>query len=58
LDKAYGIASRAGLHCAPLAHETLGTLRSGVVRLSVGCFNTQEEMDRTIEALEEISRSL
>lgn len=55
LDKNYGIATRAGLHCAPLAHETLGTIKTGVVRFSVGCFNTAEEIDLTIKALTEIS---
>ena len=55
LDKAYKIASRAGLHCAPLAHETLGTSKRGIVRLSVGCFNTLEEIDFTITALREIA---
>ncbi|MCX7923445.1 MAG: aminotransferase class V-fold PLP-dependent enzyme [Clostridia bacterium] len=58
LDKAYGIATRAGLHCAPLAHERLGTLKTGIVRLSVGCFNTLEEIDLTIKAFNEIVSSL
>jgi len=58
LDKAYHIATRAGLHCAPLAHETLETLKTGIVRLSVGYFNTIEEMDQTVVALREISESL
>lgn len=58
LDKAYGIATRAGLHCAPLAHKTLGTLKGGAVRVSVGCFNTREEIDTLINALKEISDSL
>lgn len=54
LDKQYGIATRAGLHCAPLAHRTLGTEMQGIVRFSIGCFNTCEEIDRTIEAIREI----
>jgi len=58
LDRIYGIASRSGLHCAPLAHETIGTKATGTVRLSVGCFNTIEEIDTTIEALREISQGL
>lgn len=58
LDKAYGIASRAGLHCAPLAHQTLGTLQYGAVRISVGCFNTKDEIDILLNALKEISDSL
>lgn len=55
LDKEYGIATRAGLHCAPLAHRRLGTEKTGVVRMSVGCFNTAEEIDRTVKAVAEIS---
>lgn len=55
LDKIYHIAVRAGLHCAPQAHETLGTVNTGIVRLSVGCFNTLEEIDLTLNALREIS---
>lgn len=58
LDKVYKIASRAGLHCAPLAHETLGTQKSGIVRLSIGCFNTIEEVDSVLSALNEISSNL
>lgn len=58
LDKAFQIASRAGLHCAPLAHETLGTLTKGIVRLSVGCFNTIDEIDFTINSLKEIADDL
>ena len=39
-----GIAVRAGLHCAPLAHESAGTLESGTVRVSFSVFNTQQEI--------------
>ena len=43
-----GIAVRAGLHCAPLAHRTAGTLEEGTVRVSVSDFNTTAEMERMI----------
>ena len=56
LDKDYGIATRAGLHCAPCAHKTLGTGKTGIVRFSVGCFNTIEEIDITIDAVQQISK--
>ena len=56
LDREFSIATRAGLHCAPLAHKALGTLRKGVVRFSVGCFNTINEIDTTIDALKNISK--
>lgn len=55
LDKKYRIATRAGLHCAPLAHKTLNTLKTGVVRLSLGCFNTVNEIDLTIDAIRKIA---
>lgn len=44
LDHGFDIAVRAGLHCAPLAHCTLGTLPGGTVRLSPGWFTTSEEI--------------
>lgn len=55
LDKQYNIATRAGIHCAPYAHSTLGTLDRGIVRLSVGCFNTPEEIEYTLHALRNIT---
>ncbi|MCD8241465.1 MAG: aminotransferase class V-fold PLP-dependent enzyme [Lachnospiraceae bacterium] len=54
LDADYGICARAGMHCAPLAHETLGTKALGAVRLSPGYFNTREDVERVLAALEEI----
>jgi cysteine desulfurase/selenocysteine lyase len=57
LDKEYGIEARAGLHCAPSAHRRLGTMKRGIVRLSVGCFNNMEEIDYTIESIIRISKS-
>ncbi|MBR2010822.1 MAG: aminotransferase class V-fold PLP-dependent enzyme [Clostridia bacterium] len=44
LDKS-GICTRAGLHCAPLAHQALGTPPGGAVRLGFGAFNTSAEVD-------------
>lgn len=43
---AQGAAVRAGLHCAPLAHRTAGTLETGTVRVSMSVFNTPQEVDR------------
>ena len=43
---AQGAAVRAGLHCAPLAHRTAGTLETGTIRLSMSAFNTPCEMER------------
>ena len=50
----YGIAVRAGAHCAPLMHKTLGTEQQGAVRFSFSCFNTEEEVDTVIQALKEL----
>lgn len=55
LDKA-GFAVRAGLHCSPLAHRTVGTIRRGTVRASVSAFNTAGEIDAFLAAVEHIAR--
>ena len=57
LDEVYGVMSRPGLHCAPLAHKTIGTFPMGTVRLSLGYLNREEEVDYTIECLEKIAMS-
>lgn len=49
-----GICVRAGLHCAPDAHRSIGTLPLGAVRLSFGMFNTRDEVERFAKALREI----
>lgn len=51
-----GIAVRAGLHCAPLAHNTAGTEEQGTVRASVSDFNTAREIDRFLAAVADIGR--
>jgi cysteine desulfurase family protein len=56
LDADFGIATRVGLHCAPLAHQRLGTGRAGGVRFSVGPFNTAEQIDETVEAIKKIAQ--
>ena len=57
LDSEYNIATRSGIHCAPLAHKTLGTLEQGAVRFSIGYFNTKEEIDKAVAALKEIAKN-
>lgn len=49
-----GIAIRYGLHCAPAAHEALGTVKTGTIRFSFGYFNTKEEIDEVAKILEEL----
>jgi selenocysteine lyase/cysteine desulfurase len=51
LDKRFGIAARAGLHCAPWAHRTVGTLDTGALRLGVGYGNTSDDIDAALTAL-------
>lgn len=49
-----GIAVRAGLHCAPLAHKQINTLGTGTVRISPSVFNSYDEIDRLIIILKDI----
>lgn len=56
LDREYGICTRPGFHCAPMAHSTLRTEKSGAVRFSVGCFNTKADIIDSITAIEKLSR--
>lgn len=61
LDHGFDIAVRAGLHCAPLAHRTLGTFPGGTVRLSPGWFTTSEEIaffsDAVVQCIGKIRKS-
>lgn len=52
----YEIATRAGAHCAPLLHRALGTEKQGAVRFSFSWFNTEEEVDRAVEAIADYER--
>ncbi|WP_300409182.1 aminotransferase class V-fold PLP-dependent enzyme [Lagierella sp.] len=58
LDQDYGIATRAGFHCAPLAHKSIGTEKKGAVRFSFSYLNNKEEIDESIEALKKISQGV
>jgi len=55
LDNEYEISVRTGLHCAPKAHQSIGTYPSGTIRVSPGWFNTGEEIALLLEALEQIT---
>lgn len=50
-----GFATRAGLHCAPLAHKRLGTIESGTVRVCPSIFTTTEHIDKFVMAVRNIS---
>ncbi|OGQ99028.1 MAG: hypothetical protein A2505_11220 [Deltaproteobacteria bacterium RIFOXYD12_FULL_55_16] len=54
LDRQYGVMARAGLHCAPAAHRSVGTFPQGALRLSPGFFNTEAEIQFVLAALEQI----
>jgi cysteine desulfurase family protein len=52
-----GIKTRSGLHCSPLAHQTIGTYPSGTVRLSISYFTTKKEIDYTLMILSKIAHN-
>ncbi len=56
LAEDYGIATRAGAHCAPRMHRALGTVEQGAVRFSFGHGNTAQEVDAALEALRSLCR--
>lgn len=51
LDEKYNVMTRSGLHCAPFAHKTLGTFPAGSLRFSIGYFNTMQEIEHSLNAL-------
>ena len=51
LDQKYDIMLRAGLHCAPTAHSMIGTKDRGTLRIGLGYFNKKEDIDKLVEAL-------
>lgn len=58
LDREFGILTRAGLHCSPLTHKSMGSFElGGSVRLSVGAFNSIEEIDYTLQAVASLAKS-
>ena len=56
LDSGYGIQTRSGFHCAPLIHKRLGTEPfGGAVRFSVGPFNTEQDIQAILSAVQQIA---
>ncbi len=51
LDREFDIAVRVGLHCSPQAHKTIQTFPSGTIRVSLGIFNTVQDVNKFCEAL-------
>jgi cysteine desulfurase family protein len=57
LGQEYGINVRTGLHCAPLAHKTIGTFPEGTVRVSPGFFNSKEDIEFFLSAIRNIVKN-
>lgn len=54
LEQRYGVMTRVGLHCAPMAHQTLGTMPQGAVRFAFSAANTKEEIDICVRGIREL----
>ncbi|MBQ1353148.1 MAG: aminotransferase class V-fold PLP-dependent enzyme, partial [Firmicutes bacterium] len=58
MDQAFDIAVRAGLHCAPDAHTTLGTIGTGgTIRISPGYYNTEDDIAKCIDAVSQLAEA-
>jgi len=55
LDEEHGVLCRAGLHCAPAAHRTIGTYPRGSVRFGLSYLNTLEQVDAAVEAVRSVA---
>jgi selenocysteine lyase/cysteine desulfurase len=55
LDESFGIAVRAGLHCAPYLHQSFDTFPEGAVRVSPGPYNTERDIALLINAVRMIA---
>lgn len=58
LNHNHGIYARTGLHCSPLAHQTLGTFPSGTLRLSPGYYTMPEELEGVVKAIRTMAMML
>ncbi|MEG2158529.1 MAG: aminotransferase class V-fold PLP-dependent enzyme, partial [Clostridia bacterium] len=58
LSSGYDIATRSGLHCAPLMHQALGTTKTGIVRVSVSGSNTANECYTLLNAVNQLKNKL
>jgi cysteine desulfurase/selenocysteine lyase len=56
LDDEHEIMCRIGLHCAPAAHKTIGTFPVGTVRFGLGAFNTVNDIDTALSAVEKLAK--
>jgi cysteine desulfurase family protein len=58
LEQDFGVCTRPGVHCAPLAHKTIGTHPVGTCRMSFGPFTTEQHIDTAAAALADIAQSV
>ena len=56
LNESFGIACRAGLHCAPLIHAWIGSAPTGTLRFSVSGFTTDDEISAAVEIVRRLAR--
>lgn len=54
LSGKYNVAVRGGLHCAMLAHKTIGTLKTGCLRASLSCFNTKKQVEKFLNIIDTV----
>ncbi|MEK7395783.1 MAG: aminotransferase class V-fold PLP-dependent enzyme [Candidatus Poribacteria bacterium] len=57
LEEEFNILCRSGLHCSPSAHKTIGTFPDGTIRLSLGIFNTENDVDVVVNAVRKIAKA-
>jgi cysteine desulfurase family protein len=58
LEQDHGVLTRSGLHCAPFAHQQMGSsCHNGATRLSLGPFLTTDNIEHALHAISEISRT-
>ncbi|WP_144560104.1 aminotransferase class V-fold PLP-dependent enzyme [Shouchella miscanthi] len=58
LENAFNIVTRAGLHCSPRAHKTIGTYPFGTVRVSPGYYNSKMDIDYFVNAVKKITKEM
>ena len=58
LSNNYDIRTRSGLHCAPLAHKTIGTYPNGTLRFSFGSFHTKADVDFLLTSINTLSNNI
>jgi selenocysteine lyase/cysteine desulfurase len=58
LDEDHDLCCRVGLHCAPVAHRTIGTFPEGTVRFALGYLNTAVEVEQAVRAVRKLAGGL